>query len=323
MQVCCVAPPPRAATRRASAALKLFADPAPAAQHEPVALLAAAAPAPAPGAAAAHAPQQSPASQPFTPSTPRLHFPPPTSRQAEADAADDQSTGARRGADSGCHSGSSEEAESSSLVHAPDACLPIVRLLAVVIAPPSAAARCVQTSAAHRNAPGTLGVLPAVSPSTLRRYGHRIKGMLLEQFDVSLLDLIRARCRGAGGTPERSPCGSPCSAVTCMGVPEARPQRAAAAEFPAAARSGSCCGAACMSDGGMSARSGYTCEPLPALDMLRVLCDVACGIEGLHRRGMLHMDVKAANVLVMVRRCPAHTLCETRATLDAELDSIN
>ena len=49
-------------------------------------------------------------------------------------------------------------------------------------------------------------------------------------------------------------------------------------------------------------------EPLPEVDMLRLLCGVACGADGLHRRGMLHMDIKAANVLVMVRLPSSHPI---------------
>lgn len=43
-------------------------------------------------------------------------------------------------------------------------------------------------------------------------------------------------------------------------------------------------------------------EPsMPMDDMLRVLSGIAFGLTGLHGRGLLHCDLKSANVLVQVR----------------------
>lgn len=36
-------------------------------------------------------------------------------------------------------------------------------------------------------------------------------------------------------------------------------------------------------------------------DMLRVLCDISLGLTGLHAQGILHCDLKSANVLTQVR----------------------
>lgn len=313
MQVCCVAPAPRAVTQHAAAALKLFADPAHAAQHEAAALLAAAAPAPpmpvpasGPGLPIAHCSAHASAMSPTQLASPRC----------EASA---QSSKCGRDFGGSIISARQPDARPDAVVQDQYACLPIVQLLAVVVDRPlqdSEAAGALQQSrdtaqevvAAQRGQHASAGGCGAASGhaslhSTPRSPESRIAGLLLEQFDMSLLDLLRVRCSSGAMSPEHSLCGSPSSAVCVSRL----------AGCPVGG--GRACGSpSCMSDrSGGAAGSARVWEPLPEVDMLRVLCSVACAAEGLHRRGVLHMDIKAANVLVMVRPSSSLPMRRTRA----------
>ena len=284
MQVFCVAPLPPVATPHSSAALKLFTEPGPAAQDEAEALLAACAPIPLPTTF----------SQPP---------PPPAGSTCATDAPPMSHKHARHATSSGPCTTPSTQLSHARTMHAPHACIPIVRLLAFVhaerqprpsveVLSPSNAAEYCDTCAAHNTARSgdqerdhaashgqhallEAGGAPQLVPT----------GLLLEHFDMSLLQLLRlhARC-AADGTPSHS--------------------RSASTSEPPATPGASSSGALAASLSDLYSPElamQRAATRLPTLDMLRVLCAVCCGVEALHRRGMLHMDIKAANVLTMVR----------------------